>query len=194
MENLNEQLEVLFNTKRMGHVDTPATGSNSVRGLYDMIKNRFKPNFIMVEIGSFHGTSTRLFSLFVDKVYSVDCYDYPVPPTGRIPSHDQTFIDAERIFIERTSHIENIIKIRKSGADAALDFEDKSLDAVYIDAEHDYNSILSDVSTWKSKIKSGGILCGHDFSVGYITQILQSEGVLNELETYADDSWSVIIK
>jgi predicted O-methyltransferase YrrM len=188
--NNQEKLEQLFNTPRMGHAALEP--HNSVRGLYELIQHRIKPEFVMAEIGSFQGVSTMLFAMHVQKIYSIDCY--VVPPTGRIPSHDQLFIDAEKLFIERTKDIENIIKVKKTSVEAAKDFPDQMLDCVYIDAEHDYNSVKTDVSTWKHKIKKGGILSGHDFMLPHIHQILIEENVASELNVYSDSSWSVIIK
>jgi predicted O-methyltransferase YrrM len=167
---------------------------NSVRGLHELIQHYFKPEFVMAEIGSFQGVSTMLFAMHVEKVYSIDCYDYVVPESGRIPSHDQLFVDAEKLFLERTSDIKNIIKVRKSSVDAAKEFEDRTLDAVYVDAEHDPISVRSDINAWRNKIKVGGILCGHDFYLPHIYTILLEEGLVNELYTYPDSSWSVIIK
>jgi len=192
MENLEEKVNKIFDIPRMGHVPftLPLYGSNSTRGLYEMIKKHFKPDFEIVEIGTFHGTSTLMFSLFVKKVYTVDCYN--LIHYG-IPTHDQLFVDAEKIFIERTKDIENIIKIKKFSSDASLDFEDNSLDAVYIDGEHDFDSVSQDIKLWSKKIKKGGILCGHDFSLPFLKSILENENLINELETYPDDSWSVII-
>lgn len=181
-------LKELFNTPRMGHVELD--NINSVRGLYELVE-QFKPDFEIVEIGSFHGVSTRLFAMFVKKVYAIDCYDYVVPPTGRIPSHDQLFVDAEKIFIEKTSHIPNIVKIRKTSVEAAKDFQNYSLDAVYIDAEHDENSVRTDILTWKDKIKLGGWLCGHDYYLPHIHNILLENGLIKDLNIYPDTSWSV---
>jgi predicted O-methyltransferase YrrM len=191
MQN-QERLEQLFNTPRMGHA--ALEDHNSVRGLYELVKENFHSHFKIAEIGSFQGVSTMLFSMFVDTVYSIDCYDYVVPPTGRIPSHDQLFVDAEKLFLERTADIKNIIKIKKTSVEAAKEFEDSSLDAVYIDAEHDPISVRSDVNAWKNKVKKGGILCGHDFYLPHIYTILYKENLINNLVTYPDSSWSVIIK
>jgi len=38
-----------------------------------------------------------------------------------------------------------------------------SLDFVFIDAEHTYDAVLADIRSWSSKVKSGGLLCGHDY-------------------------------
>ena len=144
--NNEERLEELFNIPRMGHAALEP--HNSVRGLHELIKHYFTPKFVMAEIGSFQGVSTMLFAMHVQKIYSIDCYDYVVPESGRIPSHDQLFVDAEKLFLERTSDIKNIIKVRKSSVDAAKEFEDRTLDAVYVDAEHDPISVRSDINAW----------------------------------------------
>lgn len=166
---------------------------NSVKGLYLLIQQFFKPTFKMVEIGSLEGISTLLFSKFVDTVYSVDCYDYKVPPEGRIPEHDQTFIEAERMFIERTKDVPNIIKIRKTSVEAAKDFPDGSLDAVYIDAEHDEDSVREDIRAWRPKIKPGGFLVGHDYVLPHIQKILTQEEGLYHITIAPDSSWCVPI-
>lgn len=185
-------LEQLFETPRMGHA--ALEDHNSVKGLYELVKKYVTPDTKVVEIGSFQGVSTMLFAKFANLVYSVDCYDYVVPPTGRIPSHDQLFVDAEKLFIERTKDISNIVKIKKSSVEAAKDFEDASIDFVYVDAEHDYNSVKTDINTWKHKIKNGGVLAGHDFYLPHIHGILVEEDLINELNMYPDSSWSVIIE
>jgi len=47
---------------------------------------------------------------------------------------------------------------------AVHNFEDQSLDFVYIDGAHDFRHIAEDISEWILKIKPGGILYGHDFT------------------------------
>ena len=46
---------------------------------------------------------------------------------------------------------------------AAKQFTDRSLDFVYIDADHSYESCLADINAWHPKIRVGGILSGHDY-------------------------------
>ena len=54
--------------------------------------------------------------------------------------------------------------IRKTSEEAANEFHDGSLDFVYLDGLHDYDSVILDIQLWKQKIKkNGGILCGHDY-------------------------------
>src|SRR3990167_8242140 len=184
-------LNSLFSMPRMGRI--ALSDHNSVRGLYSLVKQFYKPHFKMVEVGSLEGISTLLFASCVDTVYSVDCYDYKVPETGRIPEHDQMFVEAERMFVARTKDVPNIVKIKKTSVEAAKDFEDGSLDAVYIDAEHDEDSVREDIRTWRPKIKPGGILSGHDYVLPYIHKILTEEEGFRNITVAPDSSWCVPI-
>jgi len=54
--------------------------------------------------------------------------------------------------------------IRCFSMDALKLFKDESLDFVYIDAAHDFQSATNDIAEWSKKVKVGGIVSGHDFS------------------------------
>lgn len=53
--------------------------------------------------------------------------------------------------------------IRKFSMDAVKDFEDGSLDFVYIDANHDFVNVTNDIYHWSKKVRTGGIVAGHDY-------------------------------
>jgi len=56
------------------------------------------------------------------------------------------------------------VKILKGlSIDMCEQIEDDSLDFIYIDARHDYIGVLSDIKSYWPKLKSGGILSGHDY-------------------------------
>lgn len=48
-------------------------------------------------------------------------------------------------------------------SETAQGYDDKSLDFVFIDADHAYENVKRDINAWLPKIKSGGILAGHDY-------------------------------
>ena len=47
--------------------------------------------------------------------------------------------------------------------DAARTLPDESLDFVYIDANHDFDHCMEDLIAWSRKVRSGGIVAGHDY-------------------------------
>jgi len=61
----------------------------------------------------------------------------------------------------------NAHMVRKFSVDAAQDFEDGSLDFVYIDANHFPPYVRMDLEAWTPKVRSGGIVSGHDYTPVY---------------------------
>lgn len=55
------------------------------------------------------------------------------------------------------------IFVRKTSMEAAEDFKDRSLDFVYIDANHRLPWVIDDICAWRKKVRSGGIVAGHDY-------------------------------
>jgi FkbM family methyltransferase len=53
--------------------------------------------------------------------------------------------------------------IRKTSLDAVDNFEDESLDFVFVDAIHTYENCLEDLTAWEPKVKPGGYIMGHDW-------------------------------
>jgi hypothetical protein len=60
----------------------------------------------------------------------------------------------------------NVSFIKKFSMDAVKDFEDGSLDFVYIDGAHDFKNVADDICEWSKKVKIGGIVFGHDYKRG----------------------------
>ena len=46
---------------------------------------------------------------------------------------------------------------------AATIFKDDHFNFVYIDARHDYTSVLEDLVIWWPKLKKGRVISGHDY-------------------------------
>lgn len=51
----------------------------------------------------------------------------------------------------------------KASLEAVKQFQDFTCDFVYIDSNHSYDSASADIRAWWPKVKSGGIVGGHDF-------------------------------
>ena len=57
----------------------------------------------------------------------------------------------------------NITTVRKASMDALADFEDNSLDFVFIDGNHQYDFVAPDIIEWSKKVKQNGIVMVHDY-------------------------------
>jgi predicted O-methyltransferase YrrM len=53
--------------------------------------------------------------------------------------------------------------IRKRSMEALADFPDGSIDAVFIDGNHQYEFVAQDIGFWARKVRSSGIVSGHDY-------------------------------
>lgn len=59
--------------------------------------------------------------------------------------------------------MQKIVILRNYTVLAAHAVADGELDFVYIDARHDYCGVMEDLQAWWPKLRSGGILSGHDY-------------------------------
>ena len=58
---------------------------------------------------------------------------------------------------------EHSIVWRMTSEQAAHAMPDNTLDFCFIDADHRYEAVKQNIELWLPKIKSGGIICGHDY-------------------------------
>jgi len=69
------------------------------------------------------------------------------------------------LFLENIKDLTSVIKpMRMPSLEAVNHFEDNSLHAVYIDADHRYEEVRKDIQAWYPKVKTGGFVSGHDCS------------------------------
>ena len=150
------------------------------------------PGGIMVEIGPYTGTSTEIFATTnkFDVIYAVDPWRAGYDDNDELSDSDM--VKVENIFDNIQTKYPCIRKIKKSSVEAALQFDDNSLDFVYIDACHQYENVVEDINIWLPKVKHIGWLGGHDFSNGWprVKQaVLDTLGTPHHL--FADGSWII---
>jgi len=166
---------------------------DQVWGLIDLIED-FPKDPVVVEIGTFAGDSAELFSLVAKKVYTID----PLAWGGIMQVADNyTCDDVKRYLNDRLAKRTNIEYIKKYSKDAVVMFEDNSIDVVYIDGDHEYESVKQDITLWLPKVKVGGLICGHDHN-----EHPQHAGVIKAVDEllggydkhYYDSSWMKVKK
>lgn len=158
------------------------TFENNTIGLYHLIRRYINEETVMLEIGSFSGVSSELFALHAKSIVCVDPYE-------SYPEIDyESILSAEKQFAEMMSNYLNITKIKLKSNDAISLFEDETFDLIYIDGAHDYENVSKDIKSWIPKIKKGGYISGHDFSVHDVNLAIMDCG-LSIIEVFCDDSW-----
>lgn len=126
----------------------------------------FFPNSVGVEVGAFEGFLTDQVLKYnkPSKHYLVDPYKVYDDAIGQLGEFNQAQWDGiYESVCRKYKDKHNVEIIRKTSVEAAKDFKDESIDYVYIDADHSYQSVYNDICAWYPKVKQGGIISGHDY-------------------------------
>jgi predicted O-methyltransferase YrrM len=71
-------------------------------------------------------------------------------------------------------------------------YQDGHFDFVFIDADHSYEAVADDIACWRSKVRTGGWLGGHDYSPkfpGVIKAVDEAYGY--DSHVWPGDIWGV---
>lgn len=120
----------------------------------------------IAEIGVYQGRGTSMWNVILInnninyEYYAIDHF------LGSL-EHDKN-LDYYGITLKNLSPIKDKIKIIKNDSIMeSKNYPDEFFDIVYIDASHDYYAVKMDILSWLPKVKSGGIICGDDYIVGW---------------------------
>ena len=117
-----------------------------------------------IEIGVYTGTYTESFAKVGLRIYGVDPWlAYPDNALHSLPKHQKRLDLQYEQTKARLAPYSNCTLIRKTSMDAVKDFNDVSLDFVYIDGNHLFKYVIEDIWEWSKKIKVGGVIAGHDY-------------------------------
>ncbi len=115
------------------------------------------------EIGVYKGRFIRGFCEVGLKMYAIDYWtpypDFDRIEPARIERQEYLYHQARKLL----SRYKNATVIRKTSMEALADFEDESLDFVYIDGNHILKYVVEDIDGWSKKVRKGGIVAGHDY-------------------------------
>jgi hypothetical protein len=150
--------------------------------VYQAIVQQFPSGSHFVEVGSWKGKSTAFMAVEIinsQKDIKFDCVDTwmgseehqegggffdPLVKEGKLFEH----------FTDNMKPVEGrYTPVRKPSVEAAEQYEDNSLDFVFIDAAHDYDNVKADIHAWYPKVKENGILAGHDWGHPPVARAVQ---------------------
>lgn len=154
----------------MEHIYTqPQFGEDwfSYSGLYAEMVKLFPSGSHFVEIGSWKGKSSSYMAVEIansEKSIQFDCID-PWPnwkPEGEY--FETTCENLYETFLTNIEPVKDYLNpIRATSMEVVNQYKDESIDFVFIDGNHEYEYVFNDIKHWISKIKSGGVLSGHDY-------------------------------
>jgi predicted O-methyltransferase YrrM len=162
-------------------------------GLIDMINwiDNIRPTKEMriIEIGSYIGESTMIFADRFKEVVSVDPYinDYDLEDAAcSFAPFDKVYEQ----FVRNTLSIPNVKSIRETSQNAFSILKDQQWDMVYIDGLHTFEGVSYDIAHYKTIIKPGGFVCGHDYGWGNVRHAIGQ--LLDDKvdATFKDASWA----
>lgn len=145
-------------------------GSGNQKMLEKLIKERNVST--VVELGAFLGKSTRFIAQCLPedgKVYAVDHWKGNIEHQN--PNRTDVYYRLPTLYEQFLSNVihsrlcDKIVPLKMTTLEAAvaLSFQ---VDMIYVDASHDFNSVLADLEAWYPFVKNYGILCGDDWLWG----------------------------
>lgn len=177
LDYIRDRYKLDLNAKRMP-VEIPNVGRDNLAKLFAELD--FK---IGVEVGVEEGLYTEVLCRENPqaKIYGVDPWrTYPGYREHVSQEKLDGFYEGTR---KRLIPYGNYELIKKFGAEAAQDFDDESLDFVYLDGNHTLPYIINDIIEWSKKVRVGGIVGGHDYRES--RRILTQNHVVPAVQCYA---------
>ena len=120
----------------------------------------------VVEIGTYLGRSARVITDNLGQGSYLVCVDpYTNFKDSVININDESpLYNGDEIYRQAQLNVPRAVFIRMTSLDAVERFSDHTIDMVFIDGEHTYESVKQDINAWYPKVKPGGTLCGHDYT------------------------------
>jgi hypothetical protein len=121
------------------------------------------------------------------KLYSVDPWLYQ-PTRGYEAAdseQDQNFKYKFAKYV-LSEYGDRSIIVREKSVDAAKQVTEP-LDFVWIDGDHNEDTVRSDILSWKDKLKKRSVLCGHDWKFPQIRTAVRE--LIGEPELGDDEIW-----
>jgi predicted O-methyltransferase YrrM len=146
----------------------PSFGDFDRAALRELIRAAIRPGCRMLELGSWLGTGST--QVFIEELRPVDGVLYCVdtwrgsPNVVQHQSLASTYdvIATFRHNMRKAGGDDIVRMLAMNSEEAAAIMADSQFDLIFIDADHSYRSTKADIAAWQSKLRPGGILCGHD--------------------------------
>jgi cephalosporin hydroxylase len=148
--------------EQMEHFYKNIHGWFNFANIYSDMIRRFPDGSHFVEVGSWYGKSAVYMGVEIinsGKKIRFDCVD---SWTNKGDNWD--YEKAFDVFLKHIEPIKDTVNYHRLPSEEASGlYDDESLDFVFIDAAHDYDNVINDITLWYPKVKTGGVVAGHDY-------------------------------
>jgi predicted O-methyltransferase YrrM len=125
---------------------------------YKWLASFQKPGCLWVEIGSCFGRSTCVVAPTLSKLRGARLVSVDI--------RQASFGNTLPVFLDNLQHydVRDFVEYHTMSSLAALKlFEDNSIDVLYLDGAHDYETVKAEIIYYWPKVKQGGFIAGHDY-------------------------------
>lgn len=140
---------------------------------YDLLAELMPDGGQFVELGVLQGASLKYFAEACKKegknkvkLYGVDVFDQRTAFGLDLDGAIEPLMASKKQVEEFLKEYKNIKLIQDLTHKAASQFQDESVDAVFVDGDHSYQGCSRDMAAWWPKLKPGGWMSGHDYGFG----------------------------
>lgn len=183
-----DKFRISFENKTRMPIEIPNIGRDNLPELFRQLDYK-----IGAEVGVLDGEFSEKLCQSNSglKLYCID----PWEQVAGFDDYDSNRLKNAYITAQAKLSKYNCHVIKKTSVEAVKDFKDNSLDFVYIDGDHEFMSVVTDISHWMQKVRVGGIICGHDF-IRYVdikrTRCHVQEAVCGYTSAYRIRPWFVL--
>jgi predicted O-methyltransferase YrrM len=132
------------------------------------------PGSVFVEVGSWKGRSAAFMAVEIansGKEISLHCVDHWQGSDEEAHHSDPDRNNLHAVFLKNMKNAPITVHTHKEDSViAAGRFKDKSVDFIWIDAGHDYDSVKADILAWWPKLRPGGTMGGDDLPMDGVFQ------------------------
>lgn len=149
-------------------------GYFNYEGFFSYIAGRLPEGFTAAEIGVWRGQST---CYMLEELQDIGKKGNYIVIDTFVGTDNETECEHARIAaslggtvladfcnnLNKAGVLKDCKVLQYDSAESADFFKNRKFDFVFIDAEHTYEAVKRDLMAWVLKVKSGGILGGHDY-------------------------------
>jgi predicted O-methyltransferase YrrM len=120
---------------------------------------RICTNKEVLEIGAFYGKTTVCIAEVAISVTTVDTWAVDGNGQTQLPEINETVFNTFKDSIKEYGNVTYLV----GRSEKIVPGIDRQFDVVFIDAEHSYNGVLSDIRVTLPKLKDNGVFVFHDY-------------------------------